>query len=68
MPEGSAQYAMTSSERTIHLVTVPDEHMGDYLGLTAYCGRHVTRLVHPSDHRDGGSVCRACDRADAGEG
>ena len=58
-------YAMTREGRTIHIY-VGDLPAGDYLGRPAICGRKVTRLVHPSDHRDGGRICRQCARLDGG--
>jgi hypothetical protein len=50
-------FQMTIAGRAMHIVTA---------GCTpgyALCGRRVVRDTHPSDHEDGGQVCRACDRA-----
>lgn len=56
-------FALTRRGHVLHLVLdIGLRTDADIIGRKALCGQRVAREVHPSDHYEGGRVCRRCNQ------
>jgi hypothetical protein len=59
--DSNTVFALAEHGRVLHIVPADGLRTdADIIGREALCGQRVAREVHPSDHHDGGRVCRRC--------